>query len=196
MATLLLLYCRWCFTGIYVDPNCSQHVTAALLAVYLEPLTCSCTLQSQLICSVVITLCIRLLFTVKRWGVHACRTTCACSASYMQYVHHRVWPWPLYTHARTSSCILRDQWGWMQVSGGTTDCSETRYRLLLVVLLLSPLSGRVFVCGLNFGPMPVCMAKALGNVRVEVIYPPCLVWHAVCRVQWSSISYTYIYEYT
>ena len=188
MATLLLLlYCRWCFTVIYVDPNCSQHVTAALLAVYLEPLTCSCTLQSQLICSVVIALCIRLLLTVKWWGVHA------CSASYMQYVHHRVWPWPLSTRARTSSCILRYQRGWMQVSGGTTDCSETRYRLLLVVLLLSPLSGHVFVCGLNFGPMPVCMTKALGNVRVQVIYTPCLVWHAVCRVQWSSISYTYIY---
>ena len=107
MATLLLLHCRWCFTVIYIEHNCSQHVTAALLAVYLEPLTCSCTLQSQLICSVVITLCMRLLFTVKRWGVHACRTTCACSASYMQYVHHRVWPWPLSTHRPAAAfCVI------------------------------------------------------------------------------------------
>ena len=98
-------------------------------------------------------------------------------------------------HTQTSSYILRDQRGWMQVSGGTTDCSETRYRLLLVVLLLSPLSGRVFVCGLNFGPMPVCMAKALGNVRVKVIYTPCL--HGVaCSMQSAMFEYIiYIYIY-
>ena len=121
---------------IYIDPNYSQHVTAALLAVYLDPLTCSCTLQSQLIC---------------------------------------YW-------------LLNGE-EFMQVSDG---CSQPTLR---VVLLFSPLSGRVFVCSLNCGPMPVCMAKALGNVRVQVIYTPCLVWHAVCRVQWSSISYTYIWVY-
>ena len=86
----------------------------------------------------------------------------------------------------------------MQVSGGTTDCSETRYRLLLVVLLLYPLSGCVFVCGLNCGAMPVCMAKALGNVRVQVIYTPCL--HGVtCSMQSAMVEYIiyiYIYEYT
>ena len=75
----------------------------------------------------------------------------------------------------------------MQVSDG---CSQPTLR---VVLLLSPLSGRVLVCSLNCGAMPVCMAKALGNVRVQVIYTPCL--HGVaCSMQRAMVEYIiYIY---
>ena len=64
MSGIYLIACQpycYCTAGVsllYIDTNCCQHVMAAMLAIYLEPLTFSCTLQFQLICSVVIGLCI------------------------------------------------------------------------------------------------------------------------------------------
>ena len=54
-------------------------------------------------------------------GLHARAVLATCSTYITEYGHGHC------THTQTSSCILRDQRGWMQVSGGTTDCSETRW---------------------------------------------------------------------
>ena len=92
MSGIHLIACQSYYYGtagvslLYIDTNCCQHVMAAMLAIYLEPLTFSCTLQSQLICSVVIDLCILTVIDcyvlVHEDHMHAR----AVLAMYMQYI--------------------------------------------------------------------------------------------------------------